>query len=217
MYQYPYYSGVVLNDQVFLRFGGQTGSSTQAQRDAAYLLAESQMTEHLSSFLVPTIITGSVFYKWGTLFDAEFGHILRVLAVSTEAITNINPTQTSVHSGSAFIRNAEYGYVDVLLSCSYGNIHRTTMVYESGLNSGTVTQPDMLSALTLAAQINLNEWNVNLTNEGVADVGIQSFSNQSYSENRKYLGRTVFGSSPMAQRVAMLTKRYRGKPSIGFR
>jgi hypothetical protein len=203
---------------VFLKFGGSTGTSTQEQRDAAYLLAEEQMVEHLSSFLIPTIITGSIFWKYQNVFDAEFGNILNVISVSVESIKQLNPLQTQIYTGSALVRNSAYGYVDVFTPCNYyGSIYSATMVYESGLGSGTVTSPTMLSALTLAAQINLNEWDVSLSNEGVADVGIESFSNQSYSEKRKYLGRTVFGNSAMAQRVAMLTRKYRAKPSIGFR
>lgn len=218
MTQFPYFAPQILNDNVFLAYGGQTGTSTQAQRDSAYLLAEELMTEHLGSFLVPTIITGSVFYKFENTFDAEFGNLLNIVTVSMETVKQYHPLQTQFYTGSALIRNAQYGYVDVFMPCNYyGRIYKTTMVYESGLGSGTVTSPTILSALTLAAQINLNEWDVSLANEGVGDVGVQSFSNQSYAENRKHLMRTVFGTSANAQRIALLTKKYRAKPSIGFR
>jgi hypothetical protein len=216
MQQYPYYSPQVLTDNVFIQYGGQTGTSTVAQRQAAYLLAEEQMTEHLSAFLVPTIITGSIYWKGGTLFEAEFGHIQQVFAVSAKVIRQINPLETEIYTGSALIRNAEYGYIDSIFPCPYGRIYSTEAAYLSGLATGTVTSPTILGALSLAAQINLNEWDVSLSNEGVADVGIEQFSNQSYSEKRKYLGRTIFGDSPMAQRVARITKKYRAKPMVGL-
>jgi len=76
----------------------------------------------------------------------------------------------------------------------------------------------MLMALTIAAQINLNEMDVSLSNEGTADIGIESFSNQQYTEKRvkSGLGSTAFGNSPMANRAARLVRKYRSKPSIGF-
>jgi len=180
-------------------------------------MAEEQMTEHLSSFLVPTIITGSMTWRHNTLFETEFGNVQRLLLVNAEIIQNTDPLKTKVYTGTALVRDDFHGYIDVVLPCDYGAIYKSTVVYESGMSSGTVTSPTILSALTMAAQINLNEWDVSLSNEGTADVGIQAFANQSYSEQRKYLGRTVFGDSPMAQRAARLTKKYRTKPVVGLK
>lgn len=219
MFQYPYFIPQVLNDSIFVQFGGQTGSSTQVQRDAAYLLAEEQMTEHLSAFLVPTIITGSAAFRYKTMFELEFGHVQQVLLFAVETVKSTNPLVMQTNSGTAVIRNADYGYIDADWLCNLGGqyIYRSYAVYLSGLSSGTVTQPSMLSALTLAAQINLNEWVPDLANEGTADIGVQSFSNQSYTENRVKLGNTIFGNSAMAQRIARLTKKYRSKPSTVLR
>jgi len=217
MQQYPYHQPLILNDSIFLKYGGQTGTSSQEQRDAAYLLSEEQMTEHLSSFLVPTTITGSMMWRHNTLFETEFGNVQQILLVNAEIIQATNPLSTKIYTGTALIRDAGYGYLDVVLPCNYGSIYKSTVVYNSGMGSGTVTSPTILGALTIAAQINLNEWDTSLSNEGTADVGIQAFSNQSYSEQRKYLGRTIFGDSPLAQRAARMTKKYRAKPSLGFR
>lgn len=219
MQEYPYNSPLILTDSVFLAYGGQTGSSTALQRQAAYLLAEEQMTEHLSTFLVPTVITGTIFLKDGTLFETEFGHIRRVLGVWFETIYSAVPLTLLTTTGSAIIRNAEYGYLDVIAGCYYGSslLYKSYAAYESGLSTGTVTQPSMLSALTMAAQINLNEVDVSLSNESTADVGVQRFSNQSYSEERTKLLNTVFGNSAMAQRVARLVKKYRSKPGVRLR
>ena len=217
--EYPYNSSQILNDTIFIGFGGQIGTSTSQQRELAYLLAEDQMTEHLSSFLVPTTITGSISHINGSLFGTEFGHVRQVLSISLEVVKQLSPLQTEIHTGSALIRNSEYGYLDVFVDCYYKGewLYKSTASYQSGLYSGTSMQPIMLAALTLAAQIQINEMDVSLSNEGVADVGIQRFSNQAYSEERKTLGNTAFGNSAMAQRVARLVKRYRSKPAIGFR
>lgn len=221
MQQYIYFQPQILTDQIFIQYGGNTGTSTAAQRQAAYLLAEEQMTEHLSSFLVPTVITGTVFWR-GNFYETEFGHVTRVLLVTIKTIESVNPVVEKLYTGSALTRNAEYGYFDIVnptipYCYSIPFPYSVSMVYESGLSTGTVTQPSMLAALSLAAQINLNEWDVSLANEGNSDIGIQDFQNQSYREMRVKLGRSAFGTSPAAQRVARLVKKYRTKPGTGLR
>ena len=218
MMEYPYNSSQILTDSRFIMYGGQIGTSTSQQREMAYLLAEDQMTEHLSTFLVPTTITGSISLLGNGLFATEYGHVRQVFSVSMNVIKQYSPFQTEVNTGSAVIRNAEHGYLEVYMGCPYiGRAYQSYAAYESGFSTGTSTQPAMLAALTLAAQINLNEMDVSLANEGVADVGVQRFSDQSYSEERKFLGNTVFGNSAMAQRVAMLVRKYRSRPAILLR
>ena len=218
MMEYPYNSSIVLTDSLFVKFGGQLGTSTSQQREMAYLLAEDQMTEHLSTFLIPTTITGSISLMNNGLFATEFGHVRQVNSVSIEVVRQLNPLQTEIHTGSALIRNAEHGYLEVFVNCNYGLwMYKSYAAYESGFSTGTSAQPAMLAALTLAAQINLNEMDVSLANEGVADIGIQRFSNQSYSEERKFLGNTVFGNSAAAQRIARLVRKYRSRPAILLR
>lgn len=219
MMEYPYTTSQILTDSIFVKFGGQIGTSTTFQREAAYLLAEDVMTEHLGSFLVPTTITGSIHQINGTLFATEFGHVRQVYSVYFDTIYSAAPLTLQVTTGSALIRDSEHGYIDVFVDCNYGAdwLYRPYAAYQSGLYSGTSTQPPMLAALTMAAQIQLNEMDVSLSNEGVADAGIQRFSNQAYSEERVKLGHTVFGNSAMAQRIARLVKRYRSKPAVLLR
>jgi hypothetical protein len=224
MQEYPYFTPQVLTDPIFLQYGGQTGTSTTAQRQAAYLLAEEQMTEHLNTFLVPTIVTGTYMWNGGNPFELDYGHLQIVNRVTIGDINWLNSCEVDTATGCAAIRNAQYGYIDVSYMLTCGgcggvvgyppyNIH---VVYQSGFSSGTVTQPSILAALSIAAQINLNEWDVSLSNEGVADIGVQSFSNQSYSENRVKLGHTAFGSSAMAQRAARLVNKYRSRPGLSL-
>lgn len=214
---YPYNSPLILNDSIFVMYGGKIGETTSQQRTVAYVLAENLMTEHLSAFLVPTIITGSVSWMRGTQFTTDYGYLSRVYSAYYESIESFTPLQVDIHTGTALIRNAEQGWVDIFIPCNYGSNYRAYLVYESGMSSGTATQPRLLSALTLAAQIQLNEWDDSLSNEGVADVGVRSFSNQSYSEQRAFLGNTVFGNSATAQRIKRLTQGMRVKTGFGFR
>jgi len=224
MQAYPYSSGIVLTDAIFLQYGGQTGTSTLAQREAAFLLAEEQLTEHLNAFLAPTIVTGTYMWNGGNPFELDYGHLLRVIRVTVADINWSNSCSVDTATGCAMIRNAQYGYIDVsyTLGCgSCGNVvglppYNLQVVYESGFAPGTVASPSILAALTLAAQINLNEWDVSLSNEGVADIGVQSFSNQSYSEQRVKLGRNAFGSSAAAQRIARLVNKYRSRPGLSL-
>lgn len=224
MIAYPYYTPQVLTDSIFVKFGGQIGTSTSQQREMAYLLAEEQMTEHLDAFLVPTTVTGSVRQIRGRLYQADYGHIRRVFSVDFLTIYNTSPLDLRTTSGSAVVWNSEQGILNIFGDdcyfggCSgYGQLYAINVAYESGFSTGTSNQPAMLSALTLAAQINLNEMDVSLSNEGVADIGVQRFSNQAYSEDRKKLGNTIFGNSAVAQRIARLVKKYRSRPAIVFR
>lgn len=206
-------------------YGGQIGTSTTFQRQAAYLLAEDQMTEHLSSFIVPTVITGTVSYLRNGVYETEFGNVTRVFSAYVDRVRQVSPLTIETFTGTSVIVRGDNGYVSLFFDYSGcgggcgggGNGYKYYAAYESGLSTGTANQPAMRAALTLAAQINLNEMDVSLSNEGVADVGIQRFSNQAYTEDRKTLGNTVFGNSAMAQRIARLTRKYRAKTAIGFR
>jgi hypothetical protein len=225
MQEYPYLNPVVLTDANFILHGGHTGTSSAAQRQIAYRLAEEQMTEYLHSFLIPPIVTGTYLFL-GNPINLDYGHINQVLSVTISSVDWANSCTIDTVSGCFGQRNDEYGYLDVNYYYSCGGCsgivglapYHVQVAYQSGLQTGTSNQPAMLMALTIAAQINLNEMDVSLSNEGTADIGIESFSNQQYTEKRvkSGLGSTAFGNSPMANRAARLVRKYRSKPSIGF-
>ena len=216
MQEYPYNSPVVLTDDIFVKYGGQTGTSTYAQRQASYLMAEEQVTEHLGAFVIPTVITGSATLINGRNFMLDYGHLKNIILVHMQTIQNVNPLTTKMYTGTALIVEPQYGYISIYEPSMYGVLKSVSVVYESGLATGTYSSPVILSALTMAAQINLNEMDVSLSNESTADIGVQQFSNQSYSEMRVKLGVNSFGNSAAAQRVSRLLKKYRSRPSIGF-
>jgi hypothetical protein len=223
--EYPYSNPIVLTDSIFLLYGGLTGTSSNATRQVAYGLAEQQMTEYLQAFIMPTTVTGTYFWKSGNPIMLDYGHIISVNQVTVSSVDGSNSCAVDTVTGCHAVRgNGEYGLIDVayLMSCGgCGSIvglypYNVQVSYTSGLQTGTTHQPPMLQALTLAAQINLNELDVSLSNEGTADVGIQSFTNQKYSEIRAKLGTSAFGNSAVAQRVARLIRKYRSRPGIGF-
>lgn len=224
MQQYPYFSPIVMTDNIFLTYGGQTGTSTTLQRQIAYGLAEEQMTEYLSTFLIPTTTTGTYFYRGGNPFSLEYGWVSRIHQVTISSIDGSNSCSIDTATGCSAIRgDGRYGFIDIdyLSSCGgcssiFGLPYNVQVAYESGLQTGTSNQPPMLQALTLAAQVNLNELDISLSNEGTADIGIQQFTNQKYSEVRANLGTTTFGNSAVTQRIARLVRKYKTKPTIGM-
>lgn len=225
MQQYPYNTPIVMTDETFLLYGGMTGTSGDAQRQIAYGLAEEQMTEYIHSFLIPTIVTGTFFWRGGNPIILDYGNITNVLLVAINSHDWSNGCTLTSTTGCYAVRgDGRYGAIDVqaLVNCSgCGQVvsppYNVQVVYESGLQTGTSFGNSMLQALTLASQINLNELDFSLSNEGTADVGIQNFSNQKYTETRITLGTTAFGNSAVAQRIARLVRKYRTKPVVGFR
>lgn len=224
MPEYIYTSPQILTDQIFLLYGGLTGTSSTEQREIAYTLAEEQMVDYLASYLTPTIVTGTFFWKDTNPLNLDYGNIMAVYRVTVNSSDWSNGCEMETVTGCHAVRNAQYGYLDVsaLLGCG-GCSHivglppyTVTVVYQSGMATGTYGGKAMLQALTLAAQINLNEIDVSLSNEGTADIGIKQFSNQRYQEIRAKMGTTTFGNSAVANRVARLVRKYRTKPAIGF-
>lgn len=224
MQQYLYNTPQILNDSIFLDYGGWTGTSTQAQRDIAYTLAEEQMVEYLTSYLTPTIVTGTYFWKGENPLELDYGWIIRVLSVTVNSLDGNSSCTLTNASACSQVRNAQYGYLDVYKTVNCGGCggivsppYNIQVVHESGFASGTYLGKSMLQALVLASQINLNEIDVSLSNESTADAGIEFFINQKYHEKRKRTGSNTFGNSAMAIRIGRLVRKYKARPALGFR
>jgi hypothetical protein len=86
----------------------------------------------------------------------------------------------------------------------------------AGLPTGTASQADMLLALTLASEINLNRIVDATANEGTGDIGIEEFSNLGYRERRIGMKHTAFGNSAKANEIALMTNTYRKKRALKF-
>lgn len=220
--QYPYYSPIILNDQIFSLYGGRgTGSFSFEQLQIAYQSAEHQATAYIGTFLLPTIVTGT-YSTVPTLTQriaTDYGYVNRILDVSikTQKLTYSAGAELLTSQGAAFIYDDTFGYVDVyrlqnICGCPYsGNFpYQYQITYEAGLPTGTATLPLMLQALTMAAQIHLNEMYPGVVgmNEGTADVGIQEFESFSYHERRTAhaLVNTVFGGSATSSRIARMIR-----------
>lgn len=224
MQQYSYNTPQILTDTIFTLYGGRTGTSTAPQREVAFALAEEQMTEYINAPLVPTTVTGTFFWRGRNPLELDYGWVISVQGVTINSPDYANGCGFDSATGCFLVRNAQYGYLDVsyLINCGgCGAVvgappYNIQVAYTAGLSTGSYTSPAMLSALVMAAQINLNEIDVSLSNESTADIGITNFTNQRYSEARMKLGNTAFGNSPMANRIARLARRFRARPAIGL-
>lgn len=222
--EYPYSASFILTDTIFLAYGGDNGGSTAAQRAAAYLIAERQMTEHIGTFLKPTNITGTYFWYTADPLELEYGYVHSINGVTLKDAENILYTYTASDiSKYVLLRNWKAGYVDILLTptgwvhCNPVFPYTLEVSWNCGLPVSVASQPDLLLALTLGAQIILNEIDhLNLSNEGVADIGIQEFSNSFYHEIRTKLGRSAFGSSTTANMITRIINHLRSKNALKF-
>lgn len=216
---YPYSSAIILNDATFVEYGGHTGSSVVAQRNAAYWIAERTLSEDLDTFLLPTIVTGTYLFRLNDPFlTLDHTYIIRVIKTSFyDTKEEVYWSQAGTANVYVSLRDDERGLVDIhwLLgscNCAQNNYfpYKIQEVYEAGLPTGTANRPDILLALTTYADIILNEI-VGYGNEGPGDVGVQNFSNQQYREERAKLVNTVFGNSSRAQFIKKLITKYERK------
>lgn len=213
MQVYPRNHAIILSDELFQEYGGQVGQSLPVHRNAAYLLAEKQMSDYIGTLLLPITVTGSVAYDPNkAIISTEYGYVseihnIRVLNAQRQELWNISGAYAY-----SYIADDTYGYLRYrdtrshFSNCYYGTgtPHYLEYVYTAGLPTGTATQPGIILGLVMAAQISLNEMVFPFSNEGVGDVGIEEFSSLQYREKRKPWKNTSFGSSARAAKIAQL-------------
>ena len=213
MNDYPYNSPIVLTDDLFQAYGGDLTIASSAQRQAAYWLAEEKASEDIGSFLLPTNVTGTFVYS-GNRYTLDHAYVRQIYSTKfldyedDVYFTATGPTNIYVN-----LYNPEMGFVDVgqaisNCGCSPAYPYKIQFIYQAGLSSGTSFRPDVLLALSTYASIILNEI-VGYGNEAPGDIGVQSFKNQEYSETRKTLLRTTFGTSAKANFAHGLLNRLR--------
>lgn len=210
---YPYSSPIILTEDIFVAHGGLTGTSTPAQRQIAFTVAEERVSDDLGTFLLPTTVTGTYGYKPFIVLDHSY--LLNVMTLQfLDDEHDVYWSDTGSYTEYYRIYEDTYGIVDVealshICGCSQrGYPYHVRIIYEAGLPTGTANHPNILMALSGYAQIILNEV-VGYGNESVGDAGVQSFSNQEYSETRKKLMNTAYGNSAKAQFIHKMLNRFR--------
>jgi hypothetical protein len=210
---YPHKTPIILSDEVFTEYGGQVGQSLPVQRNAAYMLAEQQMTTYIGTFLLPTTVTGTKTYDpYRPHICTEYGYVeqvhnLRVLNAQHQELWNITGT-----SSYYYVSDDTYGhlqYVDMVhrySDCYYGTgtPHFIEYAYTAGLPTGVATQPAVMLGLVMAAQLSLNEMVFPFSNETTGDAGVEEYASLSYREKRKPWKNSAFGASVKAAKIASL-------------
>lgn len=223
---YPFSYPIILTDEIFTAYGGQTGTFSHASLQNSYWLAEMQVTSYIGTPLLPVTITGTYPFmnKWRLATDYGYVQEIKSLNILTrETVTSCDLTS---REGCAYIYEDTYGYVDFRqldFSCNcgwswwggpypayaaYSKPYQIQIAYTAGLPTGTANQPGILEALTIVAQIDLNEKSPGLVgaNEGVGDIAIQKYSSLDYTEERgrHSLVKTALGESAKSMRAKRL-------------
>jgi hypothetical protein len=205
---YPFSTPIILTDAIFTAYDGKTGTSTAAERQIAYFLAEVAVSTYLGTLLTPTIVTGT--YEPTSKIKLDHAYVWSIRGVTFWSIDRLSSCTLSSSAGCAYLSNGQYGIAAVNYwgSCACGGGMKTPfqveIAYQTGLPSGTVYTPTVLGAMTLVAQSELNEMSLASQNESPGDVGVVEWSNQEYSEKRVSLIKTSLGSSAVANRARRL-------------
>lgn len=232
---YPFNHAIILNNSGFIEYGGLTGTFSNSQLLSSYWLAEMQVTNYIGAPLLPVVVSGTYAFEGVQRIPTDYGYVHRLIAVNILGQNSFSTTcDLKSTPGCGFIYNDTFGYIDirqVMSACNIGyagywsipypvfpptyppmynfsNPYQIEIVYETGLPTGTANQPGIMEALAILAQIDLNEKSPGLVdvNEGVGDIGIQSFRSIDYAETRgaHSLVKTALGESAQAMRAKRL-------------
>lgn len=224
---YPHTSPIILTDDIFVAYGGHTGSSAVATRQAAYLISERGVSEDIGTLLLPTNVSGTFnFEQYTPRFILDWNRVQEVSVIRfLDTKQEVYYTITGTDNIFASIRSMKRGILD--LHHLHGNCNCSSSIrpwpyqieveYQAGLPTGTANQPDTLLALVTYADMILNEI-VGFGNEAPGLVGVQRFTNQKYTEVRTGLKKTGYGASAKAQLVSKLLNplKVRTKVKLGW-
>jgi len=214
---YPYSSPIILTDDIFQKYNGNINASTPELRQIAFTVAEEKVSEDISTFLLPTTVTGTFSFEHTRPIITDYAYVNQVNVVRfLDTEEDIYYSVTGTNNVYVSIRNDTYGIIDihsVWLNCQCSNRwglypYKVQVSYTAGLPTGTASSPNFLLALTTYADMVLNQIE-GYGNEAEGLVGVDQFKNQDYSEVRHQLVRTSFGSSARAQFVSDLLVKYR--------
>lgn len=217
----------ILTDQIFVDYGGQTGTSTPTQRNAAYQIAEQFAIEEIGTLLTPILITGT--FPWplsDSRLQLPYSHVCSIQGVTTIHDNGCDCSSgggvsTTELSGCAHIIDSQAGIIDLrecgqLVKSSAGCCTCTTsgmpllvrVAYTVGHPAGAVAaNASALMGLTVAADLALEQIIDPAGAEaGPGDASITSFSDTGYSETRQFLAETAFGGSPRANYAARMLR-----------
>lgn len=215
---YPYTSPIILTDNIFSAYGGDVILTSGSSRAIAFLMAEELVSSDLDTYLLPTIITGVYPYAGRLVLDV--GNVHQIYRVRfMDSLGAFYYSVTGSYNYYTHLWDTDYGILDIDYIFRHGNLgtypFHLEVVLQAGLVSGSTYHPNVLMALTKYATVMLNEI-VGWGNESTGDVGVQSFSNQQYSERRTALKNTAYGNSAVAQLIHRLLATIRKYRRVGI-
>ena len=213
MVLYPFTYPLILSDSIFTDYGGKTGTFISAQRQSSYLIAEMQVSSYIGTLLLPTNVTGTYPFMGKMRLATDYGYVQELNNVSFFSKTSLcGSCSLTSNDGCGYIYQDTFGYIDVeqtISSCGACSCpYQIQISYKAGLPTGTASSPPFLEALTILAQIDLNEKDPGNSgiNETTGDLAVQSYKSLDYSEERgaHSLVKTTLGESAKAMRAKRL-------------
>ncbi len=223
----------VLTEQIFIDYGGQTGTATNAQVNAALQMGEQFAIQEIRTFLVPTSISGTFAWPADDRLLLPHTHIRSVdsLTAIHEAGCDCADDQVEI-SGCAWILDYQAGIISlrecggnvrtpsISCNCSYPDAYGGRLlyqiVYEAGIQAGLVAaNSSALMGLVTAADLALEQIvDPQGAEAGPGDASVSSFSDTGYSESRQFLLMTSFGGSPRANYAARMLQPLKYKRAL---
>lgn len=217
----------ILTDSIFIAYGGQTGTATAAQRQAAYQIAEQFAVQEIGSPLTPVTLTGTFVWPHDMRLHLPYNRVSSVLGVTAlyEYSCNCEPLELS---GCAWLIDPDNGVIDIrncggavggaACNCAqamYGLQSLPKLVrvaYVAGVPAGYVAMSaGALMGLVTAADLALEQI---LSCGPDGDPMITNFSDTGYSETRDGLMMTAFGGSPRANYAARMLRPLKFKGAL---
>ena len=212
-FEHYHLAPVILTDTMFFAYVPTCHNvGTVAQRKAAYLFAEQQMMDELGTFLVPTIITGSMMWPdYPRPLVLPYDRIQAIPRVVVTAFKGDDTLETYENAAQGIIRDGR-GVIDAIVT-GYphhwemgGGMYQAIITIQAGLPTGvSAVDTSLHMGLALAAEIMLNEIVDPGSNEGgPGDPGVKQWGSLGYSETRQDLRMTAFGQSAKANFIRRL-------------
>lgn len=224
----------ILTDDIFSSYGGATGTSTPAQRQAAYCIAEGEAATEIGTFVAPTTVTGT--HAWPPMGEPvmlQYTHLNSIGAVTALHDVGCDCEDDAVTlEGCAWILDVD-GSIISLRECNAtaqgscarancscgiwnsGRPYRARIAYTAGLPTEAASDPRLLLGLVTVADLALQQIVDQCAAEGgPGDPGVQSYSSIGYSETRFNLRMTAFGPSARANYAANLLREFKYKRAL---
>lgn len=221
----PVTSPSVLTEDLFETYGGSTGTSTAAQRNAAFCIAEQNAQVQLMTPLTPTSVSGTFhWFAYGQPMMLPYAHVHSIDEVVLVCEDCVGDCAVTDYTQCAHLKRPKEGIIELRIESSTvcgscgccGSPLMWRITYTAGLETGmAATAPAILHALTIAANIALEQIvDPGASEGGPGDPGVQEWASLDHRERRTKLKQTAFGSSARANYAANLLKPWKVKRAL---